>query len=162
MSKYSRLRDRVAAELPGCRLRMPGAASDVALLRVHTPEYLAEVKVGLASAAARRVGFPWTPEMVERSRLSVGGTLDAARAALSEGVAVNLAGGTHHAFAHAGEGFCVFNDVAVAARGLQAEGLAARLAVLDLDVHQGNGTAAIFRGDPSVLTVSVHGERNYP
>ena len=107
-------------------------------------------------------GFPWSPELVERSRRSVGGTLGAARAALEDGTAANLAGGTHHAFADRGEGFCVFNDVAVAARAVQAEGRARRVAVLDLDVHQGNGTAALFRGDDSVFTLSVHGANNYP
>lgn len=162
MAKYALLRQRVAAELPGCELRMPEAATDGDLLRVHTARYLEAVKGGLDAAAARRIGFPWSLAMVERSRRSVGGTMGAARAALGAGVAVNLAGGTHHAFADAGEGFCVFNDTAVAARAMQAEGRARRLAVLDLDVHQGNGTAAIFRGDDGVFTASVHGERNYP
>lgn len=108
------------------------------------------------------MGFPWSPGLVERSRRSVGGTLGAGRAALEDGVGVNLSGGTHHAFADRGEGFCVFNDVAVATRVIQREGLAGRIAVLDLDVHQGNGTAAIFRGDPSAFTLSVHGANNFP
>jgi acetoin utilization deacetylase AcuC-like enzyme len=110
----------------------------------------------------RRIGFPWSPEMVERSRRSVGATIAAARAALDDGVAANLAGGTHHSFADRGEGFCVFNDVAVAARVLQSDGGARRIAIIDLDVHQGNGTAAIFAGDASVFTFSMHGEKNFP
>lgn len=108
------------------------------------------------------MGFPWSAELVERSRRSVGGTVQAARAALAEGASANLAGGTHHAYADHGEGFCVFNDVAVAVRALQADGSVRRSAVVDLDVHQGNGTAAIFRDDPTVTTVSVHGAGNYP
>src|SRR4029450_6277357 len=110
----------------------------------------------------RRIGFPWSPQMVERSRRSVGATIAAAHAALDEGVAANLAGGTHHAFADRGEGFCVFNDVAVAARVLQHHQLARRVAIVDLDVHQGNGTAAIFSGDASVFTFSMHGDKNFP
>ena len=110
----------------------------------------------------RRIGFPWSPAMVERSRRSAGATIAAARAALDDGAAVNLAGGTHHAFADRGEGYCVFNDVAVAARLLQHEGRCRRVAVVDCDVHQGNGTAAIFRDDPTVFTFSMHGAKNYP
>jgi acetoin utilization deacetylase AcuC-like enzyme len=110
----------------------------------------------------RRIGFPWSPEMVERSRRSVGATIAAARTALDEGVAANLAGGTHHSFADRGEGFCVFNDVAVAARVLQRDGDARRIAIVDLDVHQGNGTAALFAGASDVFTLSLHGEKNFP
>jgi acetoin utilization deacetylase AcuC-like enzyme len=110
----------------------------------------------------RRIGFPWSPHLVERSYRSVGGTIAAARAALEDGVAMNLAGGTHHAFPDHGEGFCVFNDVAVAIRVLQSEGRVERAAVVDLDVHQGNGTHAVFAGDPTVFTFSMHGRRNYP
>lgn len=162
MAKYGLLRQRVSTELPDCRLDVPEPATDADLIRVHTPAYLAAVKTGLDPAAARRVGFPWSPGLVERSRRSVGATIAAARAALEDGTAANLAGGTHHAFADLGEGFCVFNDTAVAARALQSERRAARTAILDLDVHQGNGTAGIFRADPDVLTVSVHGRNNYP
>src|SRR5262249_55382638 len=110
----------------------------------------------------RRIGFPWSPGMVERSRRSSGATIEACRAALDEGVACNLAGGTHHAFRACGEGYCVFNDSAVAARAMQAEGRAPPVVVLDCDVHQGNGTAAIFRDDPTVFTFSIHGARNFP
>lgn len=139
------------------------AATDEELLRVHTPAYLGKVIHGdLSVAEQRRIGLPWSPQLVERSRRSTGATLAACRAALRDGIAVNLAGGTHHAFADAGEGFCVFNDAAVAARAMQAEGLARRVVVIDMDVHQGNGTAAIFRGDASVYTFSVHGAKNFP
>ncbi len=116
----------------------------------------------LTEAEVRRIGFPWSPQLVERSRRSVGGTIAACRAALADGVAVNLAGGTHHAFPDHGEGFCVFNDAAVAARAMQAEGRAARILIIDCDVHQGNGTAAIFADDPTVFTFSIHGANNYP
>ncbi|RMH14823.1 MAG: histone deacetylase [Gemmatimonadetes bacterium] len=162
MSKYARLRQRVSRERLGT-LFVPDAADDRALRSVHTPEWVAAVATGaLPPAAIRRVGFPWSPGLVERSRRSVGGTLAAARHALRDGVAVSLAGGTHHAFPDHGEGFCVFNDVAVAVRSLQGSGALRRVAVIDLDVHQGNGTAAIFHDDPDVFTLSVHGARNYP
>jgi len=108
------------------------------------------------------MGFPWSHGLVERSRRSVGGTIEGSRSALRDGIAVNLSGGTHHAFPDRGEGFCVFNDVAVAARMMQREGRAHNIAILDLDVHQGNGTAAIFADDPSVFTLSVHGANNFP
>lgn len=162
MRKYALLRERVGRD-PRIRLQVPDAVDDDALERVHSRAYLDAVRDGMLDRAAqRRIGFPWSPGLVERSRRSVGGTVAAARSALAEGVAVNLAGGTHHAFPDRGEGFCVFNDAAVAVREVQARGEAQRVAVLDLDVHQGNGTAAIFRGDDSVLTLSIHGERNYP
>lgn len=165
MAKYARLRERVrAADLvPAGSLREPVAASDAELGRAHDAGYIRRVVGGtLDRTEVRRIGFPWSPELVERSRRSAGGTLGACRAALDDGVAVNLAGGTHHASAACGEGFCVFNDAAVAARALQAERRVRRVLVVDLDVHQGNGTAAIFRADPSVFTFSVHGAHNYP
>jgi acetoin utilization deacetylase AcuC-like enzyme len=162
MEKYRMLREGVAA-LGRDLLLVPEPATDTDLLRVHDADYVARVSEGrLDRSEIRRIGFPWSHELVERSRRSVGGTMAAARAALVDGVAANLAGGTHHAFAHRGEGFCVFNDVAVAVRALQADGQAARAAVVDLDVHQGNGTAAIFRGDATVFTASVHGANNFP
>src|SRR5205823_4026229 len=134
-----------------------------ALLLVHDREYVeAVVHGGLDDDAIRRLGFPWSEQLVLRSRASVYGTIAAARAALFDGVAGNLAGGTHHAFADHGEGYCVFNDHAVAIRLLQLEGLIERAVVVDLDVHQGNGTAAIFGDDDSVFTFSMHGARNYP
>lgn len=165
MAKYAALRARLVAEgivEPTELLEAPRAAwEDIRL--VHTAEYVDAVAHGtLPREAQRRIGFPWSPEMVERSRRSVGATIAAARAALQDGRAANLAGGTHHAFAHRGEGFCVFNDVAVAARVLQRDGAVRRVAVVDCDVHQGNGTAAIFGDDASVFTLSIHGAKNYP
>ena len=134
-----------------------------ALARVHTTDYVERFTSGrLDDAAMRRIGFPWSEGLVERSYRAVGGTMSAAAAALTDGVAMNLAGGTHHAFADHGEGFCVFNDVAVAIRDLQSGGHVRRVTVVDLDVHQGNGTHAIFAGDDTVFTFSMHGERNYP
>jgi acetoin utilization deacetylase AcuC-like enzyme len=165
MEKYARLRSRVAeAGLVAPEdLRVPEPATDQELHRVHEPGYVAKVHDGsLGRNEIRRMGFPWSPALAERSRRSVGGTVAAARSAVAEGVSANLSGGTHHAFPERGEGFCVFNDVAVAARAAQAEGLARRVSILDLDVHQGNGTAAIFSDDPTVVTVSVHGADNYP
>jgi len=163
MRKYSLLREAVASSVPGLELREAPRADDTALLRAHTADYVRQVSDGVLDAARQReIGFPWSVDMVERSRRSAGATMAACRAALADGIAVNLAGGTHHAYADKGGGFCVFNDAAVAARALQAEGRVARVAVVDLDVHQGNGTASILRDDPSVFTLSLHGERNYP
>lgn len=162
MEKYSLLRARLA-NAPDVDLAVPDPADSEQLERVHCPAYLARVfDGGLSRSEVRRIGFPWSPQLVERSRRSVGGTLAAARAALDDGMAANLAGGTHHAFRDRGEGFCVFNDVAVAARDLIDSGAAGRVAVLDLDVHQGNGTAAIFEREDAVFTLSVHGAGNYP
>jgi acetoin utilization deacetylase AcuC-like enzyme len=165
MNKYSMLRERVEiADIcgPG-ELRLPHAVTDEEILRAHNPDYLNKVVTGtLTDKEIRRIGFPWSERMVERSRRASGGTLDACRAALEEGISANLAGGTHHAFAGNGEGFCVLNDSAIAARALRAEGLLQRVAVLDTDVHQGNGTAAILHGDPHVFTFSIHGAKNYP
>jgi acetoin utilization deacetylase AcuC-like enzyme len=154
MSKYALLRERVYAANLGQQL-VPGPADDAQLLRAHTPDYVARMTSGA-------IGFPWTPQMVERSRRSSGATIAACRAALAEGRAVNLAGGTHHAYADHGEGFCVFNDSVIAVRAIQAEGRIQRAVVIDLDVHQGNGTAAILKGDRTIFTFSVHGEHNYP
>ncbi len=163
MEKYARLRRVLADRSDGPSLRIPPAATDRQLLRVHTPDYLRRVVQGaLAADEVRAIGFPWSPALVERSRRSTGATLAACAAACRDGVAVNLAGGTHHAFAGQGAGFCVFNDAAVAARDLQAVGLAERVLILDADVHQGDGTAAIFAGDASVFTFSIHGAENYP
>ena len=165
MAKYARLRELVVrngiidpAELHEA---IPARWADLAL--VHTAEYLRDVERGtLPQSVQRRIGFPWSPQMVERARRSVGATIQAAQSALNDGAAANLAGGTHHAFADRGEGFCVFNDVAVAARVLLRDRLAHRVAVVDCDVHQGNGTAAIFAGDAAVFTFSMHGAHNFP
>ncbi|NCV63236.1 MAG: histone deacetylase [Betaproteobacteria bacterium] len=168
MGKYEILRQRLAAELPQLQLQLADPASDGELALVHTPAYVQAVVRGELSASAQReIGFLWSEGMVERARRSVGATVSAARLAMQQGIAANLAGGTHHAYADKGSGFCVFNDVAVAARLLQTE--VARqskhvfqVAVIDLDVHQGNGTARIFRQDPSVFTLSMHGAKNFP
>jgi acetoin utilization deacetylase AcuC-like enzyme len=165
MAKYRLLRERLLAEgtVPPESLEIPDPATDRELLRVHSPAYLERVVTGtLDRAAVRRMGFPWSARLVERSRRSAGATLAACRAALVDGVAVNLAGGTHHAFADRGEGYCVFNDAAVAARAMQAEGRVERIMIVDCDVHQGDGTAAIFHADPTVITMSIHGQSNYP
>jgi len=165
MAKYSMLRERVAADGicgPG-DLRTPHAVTDGDILRAHAPDYLERVVSGsLTDKEMRRIGFPWSKRMVERSRRASGGTLGACLAALDEGFAANLAGGTHHAFSDRGEGYCVFNDSAIAARAVQAAGLAEQVVVIDTDVHQGNGTAEILRGDPSVFTFSIHGAKNFP
>jgi acetoin utilization deacetylase AcuC-like enzyme len=165
MAKYRLLRERILAEgiVAPDDLRIPDAATDDDLLLAHDADYLDKVKSGdLSAKEQRRIGFPWSAEMVERSRRSSGATMAACRAALDEGIAVNLAGGTHHAFRDHGEGYCVFNDSAVAARVMQREGRVRRVVVLDCDVHQGNGTAAILAGDRSVFTFSVHGAKNFP
>jgi acetoin utilization deacetylase AcuC-like enzyme len=165
MSKYSLLKDQLLAEgvLEAGDILEPEALDPLALGLVHTPEYLAKLASSALSAAEqRRLGLPWSEALWQRARLASAGTLLAARAALDQGLAGNLAGGTHHAFADHGEGFCVLNDVAIAIRKLQAEHLIERAAVVDLDVHQGNGTAAIFEADEHVFTFSMHGERNYP
>ena len=162
LSKYAALRERVA-ELPGARLRVAPAATDEELGRAHDRGYVAAVCAGTLDAhAQRRIGFPWSPAMFERSRRSAGATLAACRSALASGLSASLAGGTHHAHRDFGEGYCVFNDAAVAARAMQAEGLARRVLVVDLDVHQGDGTAAIFADDPTVFTFSLHGRNNFP
>ena len=170
MGKYAALRDRLAAECEGLRLAQAPPASDAELALAHAPAYVAAVAQGRLDARAQReIGFPWSEAMVERSRRSVGASIQATRVAQREGVAANLAGGTHHASAQAGSGYCVFNDIPVAARLLQAERTGGgqqarppRIAVIDLDVHQGNGTASIFADDPSVFTLSLHGEKNFP
>jgi acetoin utilization deacetylase AcuC-like enzyme len=165
IAKYALLRQAVIAEgiVPPEHVLDPPRATDDALTLVHTPEYVRRFREGALDAGElRRLGFPWSPGLVERSYRAVGGTIAAARRALAHGIAMNLAGGTHHAFPDHGEGFCVFNDVAVAVRRLQRLGLVRRAAVIDLDVHQGNGTHAVFAGDASVFTFSMHGGKNYP
>ncbi|MFW6069003.1 MAG: histone deacetylase [Chloroflexota bacterium] len=163
MSKYSLLRERVAAAFPQAELHTPEGATDAQLQLAHCEKYVEKVRAGaLSRQEVRRMGFPWSPQLVERSRRSVGSTIAAGRAALRDGVAVNLAGGTHHAGPDWGQGYCVFNDAAVAARTLQAEGLVRRVVILDCDVHQGNGTAVIAAGDETIFTFSIHGARNFP
>ena len=168
MGKYQMLRDALMDEVQGIDLRQAQAATDGELALVHTPAYIQAIDDGAVDPAVmREIGFPWSEAMVERSRRSVGATISACRAAFNEGVAANIAGGTHHAYADKGGGFCVFNDAAVATRLLQAEWLRAhrrplKVAIIDLDVHQGNGTARIFSGDESVFTLSLHGKKNFP
>jgi acetoin utilization deacetylase AcuC-like enzyme len=165
MSKYPLLKERLLAEgiLAGGDIVQPDPLDVSTLALVHTREYLDKLESsGLSAAEQRRLGMPWSEALWRRSRLASAGTLLAARAALEDGIAGNLAGGTHHAFADHGEGFCVLNDVAIAIHKLQAERAIERAAIVDLDVHQGNGTAAIFEEDERVFTFSMHGERNYP
>ena len=168
ISKYALLRDAVAASCGDVELSEAPAASDGELALAHSPAYVHDATQGLLpNAMQRAIGLPWSPALIERARRSVGATVCAARAALRDGVAVQLAGGTHHAHAERGAGFCVFNDVAVAARLMQAEvhrtaRRSLRVLVIDLDVHQGDGTAAIFADDPTVFTLSLHGARNFP
>ena len=165
IEKYTLLRERVLADgivAPEC-LHEPDRVEHDDLLLVHAAEYVDRFTRGqLTADEIRKLGFPWSEALVERSYRAAGGTIAAARHAMRHGVAMNLAGGTHHAFPSHGEGFCVFNDVAVAIRALQRDGIVERATVVDLDVHQGNGTHAIFAGDPSVFTFSMHGGKNYP
>ncbi|MDX2193312.1 MAG: histone deacetylase [Gemmatimonadales bacterium] len=163
--KYPRIRDGILARgliAPADLLEPPAAAADDLRL-VHTDAYIGDMFGGtLPAAAQRRLGFPWSPELLERSRRTAQGTVEAARDALATGAGINLAGGTHHAFADRGEGFCCFNDVALAVRVLRREGRLGRVAVVDLDVHQGNGTARLFADDADTFTFSMHGAGNYP
>lgn len=163
MAKYRLLRQEVALRWPDVQLLEPEAVVDEVLELAHTREWVERLSLGrLSPSEERALGFPWSQAMVARSRRSVGATVAACRSALAEGAAVNLAGGTHHAGSARGEGFCCFNDVAVAARLMQAEARVQRVAIVDLDVHQGNGTAEILTADPSVFTLSIHGARNFP
>jgi acetoin utilization deacetylase AcuC-like enzyme len=162
IAKYALLRQRV--EVFGiAELHVPDPAEDGQILRCHSADYLDKIKSGrLSRKEVLRIGFPWSPEMVERSRRSAGATIAAAHAALSEGIGANLAGGTHHACIDHGEGYCIWNDAAIAARDLQARGLVSRVLIVDCDVHQGNGTAQITYNDPTIFTFSIHGEKNFP
>ena len=165
-AKYSLLRRRLEAHAAaGAAFEFvePHAATDEELLRVHDRGYVGRVFSGtLTRDEQRRIGFPWSEPLVERSLRSTGAAIDAAAAAVDDGIAASLAGGTHHAGTSWGEGFCVFNDTAVAAREMQARGAARQVLILDCDVHQGNGTAEIFAADPTVFTMSIHGARNFP
>jgi acetoin utilization deacetylase AcuC-like enzyme len=163
MQKYRLLREAIALH-PQINLLEAPAASDTQLLYAHTPSYIQKVVAGeLSEPEQRAIGFPWSQRMVERSRRSAGATIAACQAALLDGVAINLAGGTHHAYRDHGGGFCVFNDAAIAARVMQkTQGSQFRVAIVDLDVHQGNGTAAILENDERIFTLSLHGENNFP
>ena len=163
MAKYRMLRDALAVSQTAIAFMEAPAATNGVLALAHHPSYISAVESGqLTPQQQRQIGFPWSEQMVERSRRSAGATIAACRAALEERVAVNLAGGTHHAHADRGEGFCIFNDAAIAARLMQAERRVQRVAIVDLDVHQGNGTASILARDDSIFTLSLHGAQNYP
>ncbi len=165
IAKYALLREGVLARglVSPAHLHEPLRVDTADLLKVHTATYVDNLTSGhLSEPELRRLGFPWSAHLVERAYRAVGGTCEAAEAALALGLTINLAGGTHHAFADHGEGFCVFNDVAVAIHRLLAAGSIRRAAIIDLDVHQGNGTHSIFAGDPRVYTFSMHARRNYP
>ncbi|MCL4120764.1 UNVERIFIED_CONTAM: hypothetical protein GTU68_040227 [Idotea baltica] len=167
MAKYRLLRQKLLTDdlSATCQMLIPAAASNDQLLRVHSERYLSRVIAGqLTDHEVRRIGFPWSSNMVERSRRSVGATICAVASALADpcGVSVNLAGGTHHAFRDHGQGYCVFNDVAVAIREAKSTSLALRVLVIDADVHQGNGTAEIFQSDDSVFTFSIHSAKSFP
>jgi acetoin utilization deacetylase AcuC-like enzyme len=162
MGKYRMIYEGLAADHAGL-FQQAGRASLDDLRLIHDPAYVAAMEEGTVDPRAlRRLGFPWSPAIAERARRSVGGTLSALDWALAHGAAGHLAGGTHHGFAARGEGYCVFNDLAVAIAIARRDHGVERVAVIDLDVHQGNGTAALFRGDPGVFTLSLHGARNYP
>ena len=165
IKKFELVRDKLLKEktvLPSEIVEpQPARVEDVLL--VHTEDYIKRLRNGtLTEREIRRLGLPWSKSLVRRSFLASSGTINAARNALENGVASNLAGGTHHSFPDRGEGFCVLNDVAVAIKVLQKERLAQRFLIVDCDVHQGNGTAFIFRDDESVYTFSMHGAKNYP
>jgi len=165
IQKYSLLRRRIIEDgiIPPEDLHIPIAAKDDEILLVHLPDYLHKVNTGnLTNKEIRRLGLPWSPQLVHRAKRSTGGSIQACRAALNDGIAINLSGGTHHAFADHAEGFCLFNDVAIAASVLQLETHIQRIVIIDCDVHQGNGTASIFTGDATVFTFSIHGEKNFP
>ncbi len=165
IEKYRLLRQMILAEqiIPEHDLQGADPAAEDQICLAHDPIYVDKVFNGsLSDREIRRIGFPWSPELVVRSQHSVGGTIAACRSALDAGISVNLAGGTHHAHRDFGSGFCVFNDCAIAIKVLQGENLLQRVIVLDCDVHQGDGTAAIFSADPHVFTFSIHGARNFP
>jgi acetoin utilization deacetylase AcuC-like enzyme len=165
LAKYARVRERLLAEgvLAAAHVQRSEPAPVEWLALAHTPDYVARTLAGgWTDAEVRSLGLPWSGPLVTRARAALYGTAMAARAALVHGVAGNLAGGMHHAFPARGEAYCLFNDVAVAVALLRRDGLARRPFVLDLDVHQGNGTAACFAGDASVFTFSLHARHNYP
>ncbi len=163
--KYYLLRKRIenAGIVPPESMIVPEPASEAEILRVHDPVYWNRLKNGeLSDKEIRRVGLPWSPEIVRRARYSTGATIAACRTALTEKIAVNLGGGTHHAFSGHGQGYCWINDSVIASRVLQTEALAYNILIVDCDVHQGNGTAALVRNDPTIFTFSIHGKNNFP
>jgi acetoin utilization deacetylase AcuC-like enzyme len=165
INKYALLRKRIAdSNLFSPRdFCIPHAATAAEITRAHDPDYVRRVQYGeLSAREIRRIGFPWSPELVERAKRSAGATVEACFSALDEGIAIHLGGGTHHAFSDQGQGYCVFNDSVIAARSLQADTHIRRVLILDCDVHQGNGTAAILQNDPTIFTFSIHGQNNFP
>jgi acetoin utilization deacetylase AcuC-like enzyme len=163
--KYRLLRKRIveAQIVQPEDMRVPRPATDQDIIRAHDPMYLNRLQKGeLTDKEIRRVGLPWSPEMVQRARYSVGATIEACRTALNERIAVNLGGGTHHAFSGHGQGYCYLNDSVIAARVMQAEGLVRNVLIIDCDVHQGNGTADMLKNDPTIFTFSIHGKNNFP
>lgn len=165
MGKYQAVHDALRADglLANHQVLAPEAATEEALLRVHTADYVNRILAGeLTAAEQRKLGFEWSPALIRRALFATGGTLLAARLALRDGLAVNLAGGSHHAFPTHGEGYCAFHDMAVAIRSVHEEHPGLRIAIVDCDVHQGNGSAAIFGEEPRVFTFSIHCESNYP
>ena len=165
IKKFELVRNRLLKDgtLQTCEIAEPQPVKIEDVLLVHTDDYITRLRNGtLTAREIRRLGLPWSKSLVRRSFLACSGTINAARHALKTGVASNLAGGTHHAFPDRGEGFCVLNDVAVAIRVLQKENLAQRFLIVDCDVHQGNGTAFIFKDEVDVFTFSMHGAKNYP
>jgi len=163
--KFQLVRDKLLAEgtIEPSEIVEPSPAPLEDVLLVHTTDYISRLCSGnLTTKETRRLGLPWSESLVQRSFYAVGGTLAATRASLAEGYSSNLAGGTHHSFSDRGEGFCVLNDVAVAIRAMRARKLVQRAAIVDCDVHQGNGTATIFAGDTDTFTFSIHGANNYP
>ena len=165
VSKYTLLREKIIAAgvVKPDDLKIPEAAGDEDILRAHDPDYWQRLQKGeLTQKEIRRVGLPWSPEIVIRTRHSAGATIEACRAALKDGIGVNLGGGTHHASRDRGQGYCWLNDSVIASRAMQAENLARRILIIDCDVHQGNGTAAILKNDPTIFTFSIHGKNNFP
>ena len=165
LNKYYLLRERIISEglVPQENFSLPHAATDEELAKAHDTDYINRIKKGfLTDREIRRIGFPWSAELVERSRRSCGATIEACSQAIRDGVAIHLAGGTHHAFHNYGEGYCLFNDSVVASRVVQSEGKVERIIIIDCDVHKGNGTASILADDPSIFTFSIHGKKNFP
>jgi acetoin utilization deacetylase AcuC-like enzyme len=165
MAKYRRVYELLREEdtVTDATLLSPGPATEEALRRVHTADYVSRFVAGeLTAREQRRLGFPWSPALCRRALYATGGTVMAAGRALADGIAANLAGGSHHAFPDHGEGYCAFHDMAVAIRALRVAGLDRRVAIIDCDVHQGNGSAAILGDDPRVFTFSIHCQSNYP
>ncbi|CAB1060536.1 Deacetylases, including yeast histone deacetylase and acetoin utilization protein [Olavius sp. associated proteobacterium Delta 1] len=164
-NKYPLLRRRISEQLDNQAVEMsiPEPATDEEILRAHDLVYFRRFVSGeVTDKEVRRVGLPWSLQIVQRARYSVGATIAACRVSLDEGLAVNLGGGTHHAFSDHGQGYCWLNDSVIASRTIQAEGRAGKILIIDCDVHQGNGTAAILKDDPTIFTFSIHGKNNFP